>query len=581
MAENGFTRRGWLLLLMAVALSALGAFVVTRDAGAAFPGTNGRIVFESNAFDGPPNDSDIFIVNPDGTGQRQLTDNLVDDVDAAISPDGCLIVFSRDVEGSINDNLSGNGDLFLIRPDGTGERQLTGAEANDTNNDIDPTFSPDGERIVFIRDGDIHIIEIATGQVTQVTNNNAFEFVPVFSPDGQSIAFSRFVIDPGENQGDDEIFIINLATGQETRLTDNAVQDRFTDFSPDGQRIVFESNRDGDSDIFTMNVDGTNVTQITNDPAFDSIPVFSPDGRQIAFASNRTGTLDIFLTNADGSGGATQVSQNVPGAFDPNFGPASTPNAQDDSATTREDQAVNVNVLNNDSDCPGGCPGGDLTVRDFTQPRGGEVTRNSDGTLRFTPDRNFNGTTTFTYTVTNDCGNTDTAVVTIRVTAVADPPPPQPPTPPTPPNNPPAPDDCRPAGEGETFFGTPGKDVMRGTPRDDTFFGFGGADTIYGGNGEDTVIAHEGDDTVRGGPCADSIKANDGRNRVYGEGGNDAMDGGNNADLIVGGGGKDSLLGLGGTDRLYARDGVREAVNGGSGRDQCAADRRDATTGCP
>ncbi|WP_319458295.1 beta strand repeat-containing protein, partial [Mycobacterium sp. RTGN3] len=107
-----------------------------------------------------------------------------------------------------------------------------------------------------------------------------------------------------------------------------------------------------------------------------------------------------------------------------------TPNAVDNSATTNEDTSATINVLGNDTDADFDA----LTVTDFTQPAHGTVVKNSSGTLTYTPDADFNGTDTFSYTVTDDearphfhglggiydIGHEDTATVTVTVTPVND-----------------------------------------------------------------------------------------------------------------------------------------------------------------
>ncbi|MEL7097742.1 MAG: Ig-like domain-containing protein [Pseudomonadota bacterium] len=91
------------------------------------------------------------------------------------------------------------------------------------------------------------------------------------------------------------------------------------------------------------------------------------------------------------------------------------PIAKDDAATTDEDVAVVIDVLDNDMDPMGQ----DLTVVEATSPNG-QVTINPDGTLTFTPDADFNGPTTISYTVEDPDGNSDTATVTVDVTPVND-----------------------------------------------------------------------------------------------------------------------------------------------------------------
>ena len=86
------------------------------------------------------------------------------------------------------------------------------------------------------------------------------------------------------------------------------------------------------------------------------------------------------------------------------------PVAVDDSATTPENTAVTIDVLNNDSDADGDT----LTVDSVTQGAHGSVINNDDD-VTYTPDSGFSGTDSFTYTVSDGNGGTDTATVTVTV----------------------------------------------------------------------------------------------------------------------------------------------------------------------
>ncbi len=94
--------------------------------------------------------------------------------------------------------------------------------------------------------------------------------------------------------------------------------------------------------------------------------------------------------------------------------PNDAPRAGDDSASTKEGVAISIDVLSNDSD-----PDGDtLTVASVTQPTNGSVVINSEAqTVTYTPASNFAGTDSFSYTVTDGKGGTDTATVTVSVMA--------------------------------------------------------------------------------------------------------------------------------------------------------------------
>ncbi|KPU83785.1 hypothetical protein JI57_00405, partial [Psychromonas sp. PRT-SC03] len=80
----------------------------------------------------------------------------------------------------------------------------------------------------------------------------------------------------------------------------------------------------------------------------------------------------------------------------------------DDNVQVDEDGSVSIDVLANDTDVDGN----DATLSGFTQTSNGVVTLNTDGTLQYTPDANFNGTDSFTYT--NSEGNTATVNIIVN-----------------------------------------------------------------------------------------------------------------------------------------------------------------------
>ncbi len=121
------------------------------------------------------------------------------------------------------------------------------------------------------------------------------------------------------------------------------------------------------------------------------------------------GVYTITITASDGNGGT--VSRTFTGNV---TNPA--PTATNDSAATAEDTPIPaINVLGNDSD-PDADP---LTVTAASAPNG-TVTINPDGTLRYVPNANFNGTDTITYTISDGNGGTSNAAVTVTVTPVND-----------------------------------------------------------------------------------------------------------------------------------------------------------------
>jgi hypothetical protein len=112
-----------------------------------------------------------------------------------------------------------------------------------------------------------------------------------------------------------------------------------------------------------------------------------------------------------------------------------------------------------------------------------------------------------------------------------------------------------------TIVGTARADVLRGTSGRNVICGRGGNDRLYGNGGNDLLRGQGGTD------------------KLYGGAGIDRLDGGLGADVLNGNGGKDQERGGGGADTFYARDGLRDALVGGPGRDRARADRVDSLSG--
>ncbi|MEM1096402.1 MAG: Ig-like domain-containing protein, partial [Bacteroidota bacterium] len=144
----------------------------------------------------------------------------------------------------------------------------------------------------------------------------------------------------------------------------------------------------------TNNFNGT-VTYTPN-PGFSGTDTFQYTVQDDDGATSNTATATITVTAA-----------NV------------LPVANDDSATTSEDTAVTIAVLDNDTDSDGTLDAS--TVAIATAPSNGSAIANADGTIAYTPNANVNGTDTFTYTVADNVGGvSNTATVTVTITAVND-----------------------------------------------------------------------------------------------------------------------------------------------------------------
>ena len=268
---------------------------------------------------------DIYVMDADGGNQQNLTNDPNNDWDPSWSPDGKRIVFTSDRDGHF-DMPGGlpNDEIYVMDADGGNPQNLT----NDPNNDWDPSWSPDGKRIVFSseRDGnyELYVMDANGKNQQRLTDNDFYDRGPSWSPDGKRIAFiskreGHFI---GEFGLSYEIYVMDADGKNTRRLTNNRKNDWNPSWSPDGKWIAFTSDRKGDDvnyEIYVMDADGNNQRRLTNNRVNDahSSSSWSSDGKRIVFSSDRDGNWEIYVMDADG--GNQQKLTNNPGS---DFGPA-------------------------------------------------------------------------------------------------------------------------------------------------------------------------------------------------------------------------------------------------------------------
>jgi Tol biopolymer transport system component len=272
---------------------ALGLFLAAAEAAiAALPGaSNGQIAFVSDRDPLGSGNTQVFVMGPGGENPTNVSTNPDNDADPSFSPDGSRIVFAGDPD-------TGNEDIYVMNADGTNRQRLTASDSEET----EPVFSPDGTRIAFVSFSDgslgseIHLIDADGGNRVRLLFPPGSDFLsffdPAWSPDGTRIAFTR------EGGGDTNIWVIDLATGVQTRLTSGQELKSEPDWSPDGSRIAYVSDPFilgattlfSNPDIWAMNADGNGNVQLTSHRWADTAPVFSPNGSQIAFTRRRPDT---------------------------------------------------------------------------------------------------------------------------------------------------------------------------------------------------------------------------------------------------------------------------------------------------
>jgi Tol biopolymer transport system component len=301
--------------------------LLVPTAEAAFPGTNGKIVFTRCAFEElEPDvytDCDIYTMNADGSNEQNLNlgeDPVAFDYNPAWSADGTKIAFAS------NRNAPTGPDIYLMNADGTGEAPLALADKSDEQGS--PAWSPDGTKLAFgTSDGtnpDIHIANVDGSDRRVLTATAWDDHTPAWSPDGTKIAFRSlrvgywaiFTID-ADDEDDSSVF----------KVTDNdGPYDQEPNWSPDGSKLVFQNDAGGDYDLLTINPDGSNQQNLIQPPnnATDNQAAWSPDGSSIVFGSTRDPNggvktdFDIWKITANGSN-PTRLTTDSASDIDPDW----------------------------------------------------------------------------------------------------------------------------------------------------------------------------------------------------------------------------------------------------------------------
>jgi Tol biopolymer transport system component len=223
-------------------------------------------------------------------GQGVTTTN-VDGRDLAWSPDGKKIaVFAR--KGK-------NRDLLLIDPVRRGIIDQVGIDADQS---LSPYFLPDGERLVFSASNggvrDIYLFDLRTKEMTNLTEDEAFDYAPAVSPDGKKIVYTS-VVDGLHTK----LFIFDLDKPEtKTQLTYGSFDDMQPDWNPDGKRVIYVSNETGISNIYTYELESGEISQFTDVLGGAFTPAYDPqvkDKSKIYFSSFLKRRYQLYSMNLE------------------------------------------------------------------------------------------------------------------------------------------------------------------------------------------------------------------------------------------------------------------------------------------
>jgi Tol biopolymer transport system component len=229
---------------------------------------DGKIVYEGN-------DGDIWIINRDGGGQRQLTNNSLSDVLPHVSLDGRYIFFTS--------NRSGSTHVWRMNVDGSNQIQLTKREGGY------PAFvTPDGKWVYF--ESGLHqtLWRVSTedGDETEVSNGKVSN--PAFSPDGKFVAY--FFRAASDNRLKIGVMSVETRTILRTfALTDDTFYQGRIVWMSDNKSFYYVVINGSQNFLWRRSLDNNNPPQLIANLGNDEISEFalSPDESTFAFIRGR------------------------------------------------------------------------------------------------------------------------------------------------------------------------------------------------------------------------------------------------------------------------------------------------------
>ena len=184
----------------------------------------------------------------------------------------------------------------LVVSDADGENENTIMESADPI--MSPAWSPDSRRLAYVSfENDISTIYVQTlrtGNRIKVSSRPGINGAPAFSPDGR-----KLVLTLGGVDGNLDIHVLDLASRQVTRLTTNRSIDTEGTWAPDGRSIYFTSDRSGGPQVYRVRSDGGSPERVTFEGNYNARPRLSPDGSKLALVHLDRGNYRIAVLDLD------------------------------------------------------------------------------------------------------------------------------------------------------------------------------------------------------------------------------------------------------------------------------------------
>jgi len=210
---------------------------------------------------------------------------------------------------------TGNKELYVVDYDGFGVRQVT----HNRSINMSPAWSPNCRQLVYTSfkkgDPDIYVVDLASGVERLVAGGPGVQGAPSFSPDGKSILFSN------TRGRESELFMVPAAGGTPRRVTREGGINTSPSWSPDGHRIVFTSDRSGTPQLYVADVDGGISRRLTFGGTWNDLASWSPTGDLVAYSARQSDGFRVAVVDPSGLDGERLVTTGPGSEEHPSWAP--------------------------------------------------------------------------------------------------------------------------------------------------------------------------------------------------------------------------------------------------------------------
>jgi TolB protein len=303
-------------LIVVVLAAVVSAAAIVGSSRATLPGRNGRIAYMVQDQAGH---WQVWVANSDLSGAKKLTHGRHDSGWAVWSPNGKRLAFDSNRTDHTPNNSRHVNEVFLMKPDGSGVKKLTDSKGVSG----DAAWSPNGKLIAFDSDrgnrngfSALYVMNATRHKIKRITKpaRPLSDYEPRFSPDGTHLVFARARGTAGNAPA--ALFTVRLNGSNLRRLTPFTLHVGGSDWSPNGKQIVFEAYPSGPyGDIYLVDAAGGTPVNLTDDTTGQADPVWSPDGQKILFLDNGfvngVGRTGLATMKPDGSRRGFILSKNL------------------------------------------------------------------------------------------------------------------------------------------------------------------------------------------------------------------------------------------------------------------------------